>query len=102
MIIQQLVRIGSIDETDQYDALIRQSYKGKPQILAVLDCDIWRGDSPLVPKSYEFKDEERPLYALGYAPGNTLPSICHPINYSKWSTARDDTNQAKKGRGERK
>ncbi len=96
MIIQQLVRIGSIDETDQYDALIRQSYKGKPQILAVLDCDIWRGDSPLVPKSYEFKDEERPLYALGYAPGNALPSICHPINYSKWSTARDDTIQAKK------
>ncbi len=94
MIIQQLVRIGALVDTDYYSALIEQSYKGRIKLLAVLDCNIWDNDSPLVPKSYEFKDEEKALYALGYAPGNSLPSICHPIDFRKWEAARDDENQS--------
>lgn len=99
MIIQQLVRIGALQDTDQYSALTKQSYKGRTQLLAVVDCDIWNDTSPIVVRSYEFKDDERPLYALGYAPGNILPSICFPIDFSKWSVARDDDTQSEKLKG---
>ncbi len=99
MIIQQLVRIGSLVDTDRYNALIELAYKGRTEYLAVLDCDIWNNGSPLSPKTYEFRTEERDLYALGYAPGNALPSISHPIKFAKWAEARENLSQAKKLKG---